>query len=72
MCLIGRERKVDILSVGSLTSALTQATTSDAVNTLVLRKAMDIEAQTALQLLQAVPQLPSNPPNLGNTIDIKA
>lgn len=63
---------MDILSVGSLTSALTQATTSDAVNTLVLGKAMDIEAQTALQLLQAVPQLPSNPPNLGNTIDIKA
>ena len=63
---------MDILSVGSLTSALTQATTSDAVNTLVLRKAMDIEAQTALQLLQAVPQLPSNPPNLGNPIDIKA
>ena len=55
MCPIRRERKVDILSVGSLTSALTQATTSDAVNTLVLRKAMDIEAQTALQLLQAVP-----------------
>jgi len=63
---------MDILSVGSLTSALTQATTGDAVNTLVLRKAMDIQAQTALQLLQAVPQLPSNPPNLGNTIDIKA
>ncbi len=72
MCPIWRERKMDILSVGSLTSALTQATTSDAVNTLVLRKAMDIQAQTALQLLQAVPQLPSNPPNLGNTIDIKA
>ena len=60
MCPIRRERKVDILSVGSLTSALTQATTSDAVNTLVLRKAMDIEAQTALQLLQAVPQLPGS------------
>jgi len=63
---------MDILSVDSLTSALTQATTGDAVNTLVLRKAMDIQAQTALQMLQAVPQLPSNPPNLGNTIDIKA
>jgi len=63
---------MDMLSVGSLTSALIQATTGDAVNTLVLRKAMDIQAQTALQLLQAVPQLPSNPPNLGNTIDIKA
>lgn len=63
---------MDISSLGSLSSALSQAQTGDAVSTLVLRKAMDIQAQSALQLLQAVPQLPSNPPHLGNSVDIKA
>jgi hypothetical protein len=62
---------MDISSVGSLSTALSQAQTGDAVSTLVLRKAMDIQAQSAMQLLQALPQLPSNPPNLGNSIDIK-
>jgi hypothetical protein len=72
MCPNWSERKMDISSLGSLTSALSQAQTGDAVSTLVLKKAMDIQAQSALQLLQALPQLPSNPPNLGNFVDIKA
>jgi hypothetical protein len=38
----------------------------------VLKKAMDIQEQSALQLLQALPQPPSNPPNLGQNIDVKA
>lgn len=63
---------MDIASVSSLTTALSQAKTGDAVGTLVLKKAMDIQAQNALQLLQAVPQVVSNPPNLGNSIDVKA
>ena len=63
---------MDISSIGSLSTALSQAQTGDAVSTLVFRKAMDIQAQNAMQLLQALPQPPSNPPNLGNSIDIKA
>ena len=63
---------MDISSLGSLTSALSQVQTGDAVATLVLKKAMDIEEQSALQLLQALPPVPGNPPNLGNSIDIKA
>lgn len=63
---------MDVSSVGTLSSALSQAQTGDAVSTLVLKKAMDIQAQNAMQLLQAVPQMPNNPPNLGNSIDIKA
>ena len=62
---------MDVSAVSSLSSMLSQAQTGDAVSTLVLKKAMDIEASSALQLLQAVPQVPSNPPNLGNSIDIK-
>jgi len=63
---------MDVSSVGSLSSALSQAQTGDAVSTLVLKKAMDIQEQNAMQLLQAVPQMPNNPPNLGNSIDVKA
>lgn len=62
---------MDIASVSSLSTALSQAKTGDAVGTLVLKKAMDIQAQSAMQLIQAIPQ-PSNPPNLGNSVDIKA
>ena len=62
---------MDIANVSSLSTALSQAKTGDAVGTLVLKKAMDIQAQSAMQLIQSVPQ-PSNPPNLGNSVDVKA
>ncbi|MCE1238831.1 MAG: YjfB family protein [Azonexaceae bacterium] len=62
---------MDVSAVASAVSSATQARTGDAVNTLVLKKAMDIQAQTAAQLLQALPQA-SNPPHLGNSIDVKA
>lgn len=63
---------MDISSIGSLNTALTQASTGDAASTLVLKKALDIQAQSAAQLLQALPSIPSNPPHLGNSVDIKA
>ncbi len=62
---------MDISSVGSLSTALSQSQTGDVVSTLVLKKAIDIQAQSAMQLLQALPPVPSNPPNLGNSVDIK-
>ena len=63
---------MDVTSIGSLSTALSQAEVADAVGIRVLKKAMDIQKQSALQLLQALPQLPSNPPNLGQNIDVKA
>lgn len=63
---------MDVSSIGSASTALSQAQTGDAMATLVMKKAMDIQAQNALQLLQALPQVASNPPNLGNSIDVKA
>lgn len=62
---------MDISSVGGLTTALTQIQSGDPVGTSVLKKAQDIQAQNVQQLLQGLPQLPSNPPNLGNSVDIK-
>jgi hypothetical protein len=39
-------------------SAAAQGASSDAVNILVLKKALDIQAQGAMTLLQALPQPP--------------
>jgi hypothetical protein len=63
---------MDISTVGSLSSALSQAQTGDAVNTLVLKKALDLQAQAAAQLVEALPEVPNNPPNLGNAVDVTA
>jgi len=63
---------MDISSIGSLSTALTQASTGSEASMLVLKKAIDIQAQTAMQLLDALPQVANNPPNLGNSIDVKA
>jgi hypothetical protein len=52
---------------------MSQARTAEAVQITVLKKALDIQAQGALQLIQAASQVIStNPPNLGNQIDTMA
>ena len=51
----------------AVSGAASQASTGDAVAISVLKKALDIEAQGALQLIQALPA--TNPPNLGNGVD---
>jgi hypothetical protein len=57
---------MDVGAIASVATEMSRVQTSGAVQIAVLKKAMDIEAQSALQLLQAVP---SNPPNLGNNVD---
>ena len=63
---------MDISALASVSASLSQAQVGDAVGTLVLKKAMDIQAQSAMQLLEALPQVPSNPANLGNSVDVRA
>jgi hypothetical protein len=61
---------MNISSAGSSTAAASQAGTGDAVAITVLKKSLDIQAQSALQLLQALPvPSSSNPPNLGNSVN---
>jgi hypothetical protein len=61
---------MDISGLGNISSTLSQAKTGDAIATTMLKKSLDIEAQSALQLLQALPQpMNSNPPNLGNSVN---
>lgn len=63
---------MDITALASLGTVLSQARLGDAVGVSVLKKAMDIQEQSALQLLQALPQPYSNPLHLGNSIDVRA
>jgi hypothetical protein len=57
----------------SLVSAASNAG-SDPVPAMMLRKSLDLQAQNVASLLASVPQVsvaPSNPPHLGQNIDIK-
>lgn len=66
---------MDVSTIGNLSSAVAQGQTGDAVGIQVLKKAMQIESQSALQLIESATQAaPStnNPPNLGNSVDVKA
>ena len=58
---------MDVSAIASVATEMSQVQTTQAVQIAVLKKAMAIEEQSALQLLQA---LPSNPPNLGNNVDV--
>jgi hypothetical protein len=61
---------MEISSVGNVSAELSQAKTGDAVAITVLKKAIDIQAQGVLQLIQAIPQPATNsPPNLGNGVN---
>jgi hypothetical protein len=61
---------MDVTTAASLSSQVSLMKVGDAVGLTVLKKAIDLQAQGALQLLEAIPQ-PNNPPNLGNSIDVK-
>jgi len=61
---------MDVSAVALAATQMSQAGTANAVQLAVLRKALDIQAQAALQLIDAASQVTrSNPPNLGNQID---
>jgi hypothetical protein len=63
---------MDVNAIAAVATEMSQAKTADAVSFAVLKKAMDIEAQSAAQLVQAATQAMqtvSNPPNLGSQVD---
>jgi len=64
---------MDVPEIASLATSMSQARTADAIQVAVMRKAMDINAQGGLQLIQAASNAaPRNPAHLGNRIDIYA
>lgn len=63
---------MDVTAIASLATSMSQTRTTNDVQMAVLKKAMDIEAQGALQLVQAASQsvaASGNPPHLGNSVD---
>ena len=64
---------MDVSAIGSLSTALTAAKTGDAVQTSVFKKALDIQEQSAMQLIEVAAQAGSNnPENLGKNVDVFA
>ncbi len=67
-----RDSKSVDVSAASISDA-SAAQLAMKVQIAVLKQSMDIQSQSALALLEAVPSpVSSNPPNLGNTIDVMA
>ncbi|UXY17178.1 YjfB family protein [Chitiniphilus purpureus] len=62
--------EISLVNAASTAPAGTDATVANTV----LRKSLDIQQQNIASLLQALPepQTYSNPPNLGQNVDVKA
>ncbi len=58
---------MDTTAIASMATEMMTQRTMQAAQIAVLKKAMDLEGAGALQLVQAV----SNPPHLGNSVDIR-
>lgn len=63
---------MDVSAIARTATALSQARVADEAGTLVLRKALDIQTQSAAQLLQAIPAPPPVKPAGNHRIDTYA
>ena len=63
---------MELSSIASAVSNASAAQASALASLLLLRKTLDLQSESAIGLIQAIPQVtpPSNPPNLGNAIDV--
>lgn len=61
---------MNVSTLAGVATDMAQARTANAVQVTLLKKAIDIEAQGAMQLIAAAAQvIPTNPPHMGNTVD---
>lgn len=60
---------MDSLAIASLATEMATTRTQQAAQIAVLKKAMELQGQGAIQLLMAATQTHSNPAHLGNSID---
>jgi hypothetical protein len=63
---------MDTLALASLATEMATTTTQQAAQLAVLKKTMELQGQGAIQLVQAATQATSNPPHLGNNVDVFA
>jgi hypothetical protein len=61
---------MDVTAIAAVATEMSQVRTANAAQIAVLKMAMDVEAQGAMQLVAAAAQATTgNPPNLGNQVD---
>jgi len=66
---------MEVTDIARLATSMAQTKIQQQVGIAVLKKALDVEASTALALLQAIPPVPSIanlPANLGQNINTTA
>lgn len=63
---------MDVSGIANLATQMSAAQTNAEVSTAVLKKAINIEAQGALALLDAVPQPQNLPAHLGQNVNTTA
>ncbi|MEF8700225.1 MAG: YjfB family protein [Candidatus Accumulibacter sp. UW26] len=64
---------MEVTGIAAVATEMSQARTADAVQMAMFRKVLDVQEQSAMQLIEAASRvIPSNPPNLGNHIDTSA
>ena len=63
---------MDVSAIASAATAMSQQRVADAAGTLVLKKALNIQAESTAQLLQAIPTPPPVAPPSKNIIDTYA
>ncbi len=64
---------MDVGNIANMATALSQERTQQDIGVAVLKKAMDVQAQGAMALIQAIPPAPSNlPANLGQNVNVTA
>ncbi len=62
---------MDVNQIASLATSMASAQTSDQVNVLMLKKALNTQAAAAIGVLQALPPVPANP-NIGRNVNTTA
>lgn len=63
---------MNVNSIAAMATSMSDTRVASEVATTVFKKALDVQEQTAMQLIAALPQVPNNPPHLGNGVDVRA
>ena len=63
---------MDVTNIAKLSTSMAETGIRQEVGVTMLKKAMDIEAASAAQMIASLPQPQNLPPHLGNTINTKA
>lgn len=59
-------------NIAQLATSMSQEKANDAVGVAVLKKAMDVQEQSAMQLVQSIPDASALPEGVGTRINVTA